>query len=95
MIYYSQTLRLYHSICFERNTLAMSNAKCLYIVVPCYNEEESIANTSSVLSNKLDSLIEQGIISTNSRIVFVDDGSRDRTWKIISELFGTNQYRIG
>ena len=95
MIYYSQTLRLYHNICFERNILAMSNAKCLYIVVPCYNEEESIANTSSVLSNKLDSLIEQGIISANSRIVFVDDGSRDRTWKIISDLFGSSRYIIG
>lgn len=59
----------------------------LYLVVPCYNEEEVLPETSKRLGQKLSSLAEEGIISYKSRVLFVDDGSRDGTWKMISELY--------
>lgn len=59
----------------------------LYLVVPCYNEEEVLPETSKRLGQKLSSLAEEGIISDKSRVLFVDDGSRDGTWKMISELY--------
>lgn len=58
----------------------------LYIVVPCYNEEEVLPETSRRLKEKMESLAEAGKISEKSRILFVNDGSRDRTWEIISDL---------
>lgn len=58
----------------------------LYLVIPCYNEEEVLPETSSQLKNKINSLIEKGCISPKSRIVFVNDGSKDKTWEIISKL---------
>ncbi len=58
----------------------------LYLVVPCYNEEEVLPETSKQLRSKMLSLIDSGRISGKSHIVFVDDGSSDRTWEIISEL---------
>ncbi len=58
----------------------------LYLVIPCYNEEEVLPETSKQLSEKMNSLINGGKISEESRIVFVNDGSKDKTWEIISEL---------
>lgn len=58
----------------------------LYIVVPCYNEEDVLPETSRRLRAKLEALMEAGKVSSRSRILFVNDGSRDRTWQIISEL---------
>lgn len=58
----------------------------LYIVVPCYNEEEVLTETARRLKEKMDSLIKAGKISGDSRIVFVNDGSKDNTWEIISAL---------
>ncbi len=58
----------------------------LYLVIPCYNEEEVLPETSARLKDKILSLIEKGKIASDSRIVFVNDGSRDRTWEIIREL---------
>lgn len=58
----------------------------LYLVVPCYNEEEVLSHTSSVLKTKINNLISKNLISPNSKILFVDDGSKDRTWDIISSL---------
>ena len=58
----------------------------LYIVVPCYNEEEVLPETSKRLKAKLESLMEQGKISLQSKVMFVNDGSKDRTWELISEL---------
>ena len=60
------------------------NAK-LYIVIPCYNEEAVLPETAKRLETLLFAMIEKGSISKDSRIVFVDDGSTDRTWKIIAE----------
>ena len=58
----------------------------LYIVVPCYNEEEVLFETASRLKVKLTKLIEAGTISDQSRVMFVNDGSKDKTWQMISEL---------
>ena len=58
----------------------------LYIVIPCYNEEKVLPVTAPLFRNKLKSLIDAGKISENSRIMFVDDGSGDKTWEIISSL---------
>ena len=58
----------------------------LYIVVPCYNEEEVLPETARRLRAKLEQLMAAGKVSQNSRALFVNDGSRDRTWEIISQL---------
>ena len=58
----------------------------LYIVVPCYNEEQVLAETSKRLKEKCEMLIHDGKIAKESRIVFVDDGSKDHTWNIIDEF---------
>ena len=58
----------------------------LYVVVPCYNEEEVLGETSKRLREKYQSLINSGMISEQSRVVFVNDGSKDKTWSIIQEL---------
>lgn len=58
----------------------------LYIVIPCYNEEAVLPITAPQFLAKLNQLAEAGKIAENSRILFVDDGSRDRTWEIISRL---------
>ena len=58
----------------------------LYIVVPCYNEQEVLPETSKRLKKKMTDLMEKGIVDSESRIMFVDDGSRDQTWSLISEL---------
>ena len=64
----------------------MSNKEILYLIVPCYNEEEVLADTAKQLTQKLGTLIEDGIISPDSRILFVDDGSIDNTWGMIYDL---------
>ena len=58
----------------------------LYLVIPCYNEQEVLPETAGRLKEKLQSLIEKEKIAEGSRIVFVNDGSGDRTWEIIKEL---------
>ena len=60
--------------------------KTLYIVVPCYNEEEVLPETSKRLLEKLTTLENQGRVTAKSRILFIDDGSRDKTWEMISSL---------
>ena len=59
----------------------------LYIVLPCYNEEEALANSAEQLLSKWKQLVyENKLISEKSKILFVDDGSKDKTWEIITEL---------
>ena len=58
----------------------------LYMVIPCYNEEEVLPETSKRLREKINSLTEKGKIDKESRIVFVNDGSKDKTWEIIKTL---------
>ena len=58
----------------------------LYIVIPCYNEEEVLPVTSVMFRDEIRDLIEKDKISSESRVLFVDDGSKDSTWQIISSL---------
>ncbi|AZT89434.1 glycosyltransferase [Caldicellulosiruptor changbaiensis] len=55
----------------------------VYFVIPCFNEEEMLPFTIQKMGEKLQSLIEKELISDKSKVVFVDDGSRDRTWDLI------------
>ena len=67
----------------------------LYIVVPCYNEEEALETSAASLLKKLQELKQKEMISDESKIVFVDDGSKDRTWEIIQQLYEKNESIIG
>lgn len=58
----------------------------LYLVIPCYNEQEVLHETARQLKEKMESLKSRNMISDKSRIVFVNDGSKDNTWQIIEEL---------
>ena len=64
----------------------MKSLPILYIVVPCYNEEEALPLSAPVFRKKLGDLIDAGAIAPESRIVLVDDGSKDATWQLISDL---------
>ncbi len=57
--------------------------KCMYLVIPCYNEEEVLYETSNRLLAKLNEMIEDGLVNTTSRIMFVNDGSKDNKLNII------------
>lgn len=67
----------------------------LYIIIPCYNEQEVLPVTSGLFLDKLTQLIGRGKISGDSRILFVNDGSSDGTWRIITELSKKNRHFIG
>ena len=67
----------------------------LYIVVPCYNEEEVIDETTKRLTEKLKNLIMTERISEKSRILYVNDGSKDNTWAIIERLYNENEFVTG
>lgn len=67
----------------------------LYLVVPCYNEEEVLHETARRMKDKLTALIAAGRISADSRILFVNDGSKDRTWEVISTLHGDDPIFTG
>jgi polyisoprenyl-phosphate glycosyltransferase len=62
----------------------------LYLVIPCHNEEKCIPETAIQLSAKLSSMVEKGICSKESRILFIDNGSYDQTWPLIVDLFNNN-----
>lgn len=67
----------------------------LYIVIPCYNEEQVLPITSDLFLEELNDLISKGKISDDSRIMFVNDGSKDSTWNIIKELASKEEHFIG
>ena len=61
-------------------------APVLYIVIPCYNEEEALPITAKRMAELLDDLTEKQLIDARSRVTLVDDGSRDKTWEVICAL---------
>lgn len=67
----------------------------LYIVIPCYNEQEVLPITAPLFLQKINDLAAAGKISPNSRVLFVNDGSRDRTWEIINELATGDEHYVG
>ena len=70
-------------------------APILYIVIPCYNEEQVLPVTAPMFLQKITNLAAAGKISENSRVLFVDDGSKDSTWEIISNLAKADAHYIG
>ena len=73
----------------------MNNKPKLFIVVPCYNEEEVLPLTAPMFREELRKLEESGKIDLESRVLFVNDGSRDRTWEIIRELSAADPHFQG
>ncbi len=70
-------------------------ADVLYVVVPCYNEEEALPETARVLREKMHTLIGGGKISERSRVLLVNDGSKDRTWQLIKSLHEADELFCG
>ena len=70
-------------------------APILYIVIPCYNEEQVLPVTAPMFLKKITDLSSAGKISENSRVLFVDDGSKDSTWEIISNLAKADTHYLG
>jgi glycosyltransferase involved in cell wall biosynthesis len=69
--------------------------KTLYIVIPCYNEEAVLPITAPMFLDKLNSLIQKKLCDENSKILFINDGSKDNTWKIIQDLANENEKYLG
>lgn len=67
----------------------------LYIVIPCYNEEEVLPITSKEFLQKINQLVLEDMISDDSRIMFVNDGSKDKTWDIIKDLSKEDYHYVG
>ena len=67
----------------------------LYLVIPCYNEEAVLHETGNRLLEKITTMMKDNIISTESKILFVNDGSKDKTWEIITELHNQNNIFSG
>ena len=71
------------------------NNKTLYIVVPCYNEEEVIKENTKELNNKMNYLIDNNKINKDSKVLYVNDGSKDKTWELIEEISKKNKLFTG
>lgn len=67
----------------------------LYIVVPCYNEQEVLPESSKRFTKKLCGLIDAGRVSPESRVMFVDDGSKDTTWQLIKQYHSEDEHILG
>ena len=79
----------------EKHPKQGKNPAVLNIVIPCYNEEKVLPLTAPMFLKKLNALIEEGLIDNRSRIMFVNDGSRDKTWQIICDLAKDNPHYMG
>lgn len=71
------------------------NQPILYIVIPCYNEQEVLPITAPLFLQKIQQLAGAGSISPDSRILFVNDGSKDKTWEIICDLAKSDPHYLG
>ncbi len=73
----------------------MKKEKILYLVIPCYNEEEVLEETTRQLKIKMEKLIKDKVISDKSRVMYVNDGSRDKTWELIEKIDKQEKYFTG
>ena len=87
-------LRFYRATDINKETRFMKQP-ILYIVIPCYNEEAVLPITSGMFLDKLNQLAGEGKISPDSRILFVNDGSRDKTWEVICDLAKKDEHFLG
>ncbi len=69
--------------------------KTLYWIFPCYNEEECLNPSAERIFKSYEQLVAENLISKDSKVVFVDDGSKDKTWSIIEELSGKSKFVVG
>ena len=73
----------------------MKNKDILYIVVPCYNEELVLKETTKRLKEKMEELIHLKKIAKKSRVMYVNDGSKDKTWELIKKINEGEEYFTG
>lgn len=73
----------------------MKKNNILYVVVPCYNEEEVLYETTKKLTEKLKQMIDNKLISEDSKIMYINDGSKDKTWQIIEDKYKENKFVTG
>lgn len=71
------------------------NTSILYLVIPCYNEESVLNETSKRLKEKMTAIIESNLISSESRVMYVDDGSKDDTWNMIEKFHAEDDLFLG
>src|SRR5690625_4605139 len=64
----------------------MKKENKLYVVIPCYNEEEVLEETTKRLKEKMNNLIKEKKISKDSKVMYVNDGSKDNTWNLIKKI---------
>lgn len=83
------------TLCYAILSIKEVNMKTLYIVIPCYNEEEVIDETTKRIRAKVHQLIDKNDISHESRVLFVDDGSKDRTWEKIQSIHTMDELFVG
>lgn len=81
--------------CEKNSRSEESMQNILHMIIPCYNEEAVLNQTAQILSTKIKKLIEQKKISAESKIIFVDDGSKDKTWNIIENLNASDKIFSG
>ena len=67
----------------------------LFVVIPCYNEEEVLHETTKRLKEKLSKLIKDKVISKDSKVMYVNDGSKDKTWELIKEISSKEELFTG
>lgn len=70
-------------------------SEIMYLVIPCYNEEEMLPITAQALKEKMSALVNEGKISPKSRVMLVDDGSKDKTWELIEKLHESDELFTG
>ena len=73
----------------------MKKCDVLYLVIPCYNEEEVLPETTKRLEKKLEGLIKKKVISEKSKVMYVNDGSKDKTWELIKNINKDNSMFTG
>ena len=74
---------------------SMKKEVILYMVIPCYNEEEVLLETTKRLNEKYNTLISNKVISKKSKVLYVDDGSKDNTWELIEKIHNDNNTFLG
>lgn len=72
-----------------------NKSSCLYVVIPCYNEQEVLSVTTEKLTEKLNKMIKDNLISKESKIMYVNDGSKDQTWQLIEKFNQSNKFVTG
>lgn len=95
LMYIKKYIIIHNGEIIKREVLNMDKKPVLYIIIPCYNEEKVLPITSKQFLSKVNELVEKKMISQESKILFVDDGSKDKTWEIISGLARGDKHYCG